>query len=159
MQNEKPGSQSIRLSEDDIKRTLLELSGWQAWCCGFANRMPDGSIVKTTANFHLDHVIPKSKGGSPLITNRAPLCPTHNTRKGSKWLALHDLRLEIAERGELLVDKVEDLIDLGWAYDKSLETYVDARIRMYTRPVNPLMTQSEWGALAVKPEGLTPIAG
>lgn|GEM_PF-4071020 len=58
---------------------LLKLSGYQAWCCGFANRLPDGSIIETTRNFHLDHLNPVSKAGtSRQIVNRAPLCPYHH---------------------------------------------------------------------------------
>ena len=148
-------SLSVHFSDHEMKRTLLSLSGYTAWCCGFANRMPDGSIVETTDNFHLDHVIPKSKGGSPTITNRAPLCANHNTRKGNKWVALHDLRQEIVERGELRVDKVEDLIDLGEAYDKTLEIYVDARIEQRV-PTIRIVTTAEYAALGpkVKSDGI-----
>ena len=63
---------------------LLSLSDYMAWCCGFANWKKDGTLVKTTRNFHLDHIDPKSKDGSNQITNRAPLCPDHNIRKKNR---------------------------------------------------------------------------
>ena len=28
---------------------LLKPSGYQAWCCGFANRLPDGTVILITA--------------------------------------------------------------------------------------------------------------
>ena len=64
------------IPERDMLEMLLELSEWKAWCCGFANRMPNGEIIKETWNFHLDHLNPKSREGtSNRITNRAPMCP------------------------------------------------------------------------------------
>ena len=92
---------------------LLPLSNWQAWCCGFANRLSDGSIIPTTRNFHLDHVDPKSKEGSNEIYNRAPLCPYHNTRKGNQRLHLDDYRKVIADAGEMMVDSISELRNLA----------------------------------------------
>lgn len=111
-------------------RTLLELSGYQAWCCGFANRRPDGSVIKTTRNFHLDHLNPKSKeGASNQITNRAPMCPTHNIRKNNRRVHLVEYRLEIADNEEMMVDSLTDLINLTYAGDRALEIYAQARAR------------------------------
>ena len=111
----------------EMLEALLELSGYQAWCCGFANRRPDGEIVRTTNNFHLDHVDPRSKDGSNQITNRAPLCPTHNLRKGARPIGLREYREEIAAAGELLVDSLDDLISLPAAYQQALDYYSEAR--------------------------------
>ena len=105
--------------------TLLEWSGYKAWCCGFANRRPDGSIVKTINNFHLDHVDPKSKRGSNQIWNRAPLCPTHNIRKGNRRIHLEDYRMQIADAGEMLVDTIRDLVDLAEMEEKSHRYHTD----------------------------------
>ena len=91
---------------------LLELSGYQAWCCGFANRMPSGKVIRTTDNFELDHIDPKSKDGSNDITNRAPLCPAHNSRKSNRRVSLDDYRIEIADAGEMKVDTIDDLVSL-----------------------------------------------
>lgn len=111
------------IPENEMLRLLLELSGYMAWCCGFANRKPDGTIIKTTRNFHLDHVDPKSRYGSNQITNRAPLCPYHNIRKGNKRIHLSDYRDEIAHAGEMMVQQTNELIDLAYAYEKALNIY------------------------------------
>ena len=83
--------------ESEMLEILPEMSGYQAWCCGFANRLPDGSVVQTKRNFHLDHLNPVSKAGtSHRITNRAPLCPRHHMRTASlgKWLPKRTSRPE-----------------------------------------------------------------
>lgn len=117
------------IPEQDMLNELLKLSDYKAWCCGFANRRPDGSVVETTRNFHLDHIDPKSKQGSNQIPNRAPLCPHHNIRKGNKRIHLEDYRELIAHAGELMVDRVGELIDLAWAYEEALKIHVAAELR------------------------------
>ena len=37
---------------------MLKLSEHQAWCCGFANRRPDGSVVQAKRDLHLDRSTP-----------------------------------------------------------------------------------------------------
>lgn len=113
----------------EMLEVLLEMSDYQAWCCGFANRRPDGTIVRTTNNFHLDHVEPRSREGSNQITNRAPLCSTHNLRKGARPIGLREYREELAAAGELLVDSIDDLIPLPQAYQRALDYYSEARAR------------------------------
>ena len=100
------------IPEREMLRELLELSGYTAWCCGFANRMPSGRVLRTTDNFQLDHIDPKSKQGSNDILNRAPMCPSHNSRKGTRRIHLDDYRKEIAEAGELMVETMGDLVQL-----------------------------------------------
>ncbi len=117
------------IPQREMLEVLLEMSGYQAWCCGFANRRPDGTIVRTTNNFHLDHIDPRSRQGSNQITNRAPLCPTHNVRKGNRPIGLREYREEIAEMGELLVDGIGDLISLSQAYQQALDYYSEARLK------------------------------
>ena len=118
------------IPEQEMLRQLLELSGWQAWCCGFANRRKCGEVIETTRNFHLDHLNPKSKeGASNQITNRAPMCPHHNIRKNNRRVHLAEYRQEIADAGELMVDNARELVDLTWAGDQALEIYTQARIR------------------------------
>ena len=117
------------IPEKDMLEFLLELSGYTAWCCGFANRRPDGTIVRTSNNFHLDHIAPKSKDGSNQIINRAPLCPTHNIRKNNRQIPLDEYRREIADAGEMLVDTTSDLVNLAEAYQKALDRYALERIR------------------------------
>ena len=114
------------IPEKEMLEFLLDLSGYMAWCCGFANRMPDGSIVRTTNNFHLDHIDPTSKGGSNQITNRAPMCPRHNILKKDRWVHLREYRQEIADAGEMLVNTKDELIDLSMAYEAALVRYAQA---------------------------------
>ena len=122
------------IPEKEMLEFLLELSDYKAWCCGFANRRPDGTIVRTTNNFHLDHIDPRSKEGSNQITNRAPLCPTHNIRKNSRRVHLADYREEIAYAGEMLVDTLADLVNLPWAAQQALDYYALARAKSGYQP-------------------------
>ena len=112
-----------RIPEGEMMEFLLGLSGYTAWCCGYAVRRSNGEVVKTTRNFHLDHIDPKSKQGSNQIMNRAPLCPDHNIRKNNRRVHLEDYRAEIADAGEMLVDTTGELIDLAWAYEQALGFY------------------------------------
>lgn len=114
------------IPEREMLAFLLELSSYQAWCCGFANRKADGTLVRTTRNFHLDHIDPKSKDGSNQITNRAPLCPHHNIRKNNRPVALREYRQEIADAGEMMVDSANALISLAEAYQRALDRYAMA---------------------------------
>ena len=112
------------IPETEMLDILLELSDYKAWCCGFANRRPDGSVVQTKRNFHLDHLNPVSKTGtSHQIINRAPLCPHHNIVKSNRRLHLADYREEIAKNGEMMVDDPSDLIDLTYAAHETLAIY------------------------------------
>ena len=114
---------SSDIPEDEMKRILLEFSNWQAWCCGFANRMPDGTIVETTDNFHLDHIDPISNEGSNQIMNRAPLCPAHNFRKKDREITLKRLRSEIEKANELKVKSRDDLVNLVKAREYSMAVF------------------------------------
>ena len=115
------------IPERDMLEMLLELSDYMAWCCGYANRMPDGSIIRTTRNFHLDHIAPRSREGtSNEIQNRAPMCPYHNIRKNNRQIALSQYRQEIADAGEMMVNSVNDLINLDYALARAMELYGQA---------------------------------
>ena len=118
---------SSLIPEKEMVEYLLKLSGYTAWCCGFANRRPNGAIVETANNFHLDHIDPKSKDGSNQIWNRAPLCPAHNVRKNNRRVHLAEYRQEIANAGEMLVDTTADLINLAWAQQQAVDYYANAR--------------------------------
>ena len=119
------------IPHDEMLEMLLELSGYMAWCCGFANRMPDGAIVRTTRNFHLDHIDPKSKDGSNDIHNRAPLCQTHNMRKRDRRVHLADYRMEIADAGEMMVNTTSELINLAEAHHAAMRMYGRAYAARY----------------------------
>ena len=117
------------IPDSEMLEMLLGLSNFAAWCCGFANRRPDGIIIRTTRNFHLDHLAPKSKEGtSNEIQNRAPMCPYHNIRKNNRQVALSQYRQEIADAGEMMVNSTSDLINLDYALRRSYEN-VWARLR------------------------------
>ena len=118
------------IPESEMLEILLELSEYQAWCCGFANRRPDGTIIREPWNFHLDHLNPVSKAGtSHQITNRAPLCPRHNVMKSNKRLHLAEYRETIKKDGQLMVNDIADLIDLDDAAQKTLDIYAERRKR------------------------------
>ena len=123
-------------SNKEMMERLLEISGYTAWCCGFANRKADGTVVRITNNFHLDHIIPKADKTSTTdneITNRAPLCPAHNNLKSDNPISLTELREQVALKGELMVDKIGDLQDLGEAAAKVRRIYSQRE-----REVNPI---------------------
>ena len=120
------------IPENQMLERLLELSEYMAWCCGYANRMPDGTVViRTTRNFHLDHIDPKSKDGSNDIQNRAPLCPYHNTRKNNRRVHLADYRTEIADAGEMMVNTTSELINLAEAHHEAMQMYGRAYAARY----------------------------
>ena len=124
------------IPEDEMLRDLLELSGYTAWCCGFANRMPSGAVIRTTDNFQLDHIDPKSKQGSNDILNRAPMCQSHNIRKGARRVHLDDYREEIAEAGQLKLPTMGDLVQLPDMRREVEATYArafNAKYPLHTR--------------------------
>ena len=121
------------IPHDEMLEKLLELSGYMAWCCGYANRMPDGTIIRTTRNFHLDHIDPKSRQGSNDIQNRAPMCPYHNTRKNNRRVHLSDYRAEIADAGEMMVNTTSELIDLAQAQHEAMQMYGRAYAEQYSQ--------------------------
>ena len=112
------------IPEPDMLEKLLDLSGYTAWCCGFANRRPDGTIIRSTRNSHLDHLAPKSREGtSNEIQNRAPMCPYHNIRKNNRQIALSQYRQEIADAGEMMLNSAGDLINLNYALNEAMKMY------------------------------------
>ena len=117
------------IPEPEMKRLLLELSDYQAWCCGFANRMPKGEIKKTTANFHLDHIDPKSQRGSNQIMFRAPLCPEHNQKKKDRRISLEELRDEIEASDGFYVESRADLIDIAEARERAIDIHTDYMLK------------------------------
>ena len=110
------------MTDDEMLTELLEFSGYTAWCCGFANRKPDGTVIRQTWNFHLDHVDPVSAGGINEITNRAPMCPRHNIRKSNRLVALREYRNRILAAGEMQMPP-DQLVDLGQAQLYAARTY------------------------------------
>ena len=71
------------IPEKEMLEFLLGLSDYEARCCGSANRMADGTVVKDTSHFHLDHIDPKSKGRvEPDHQPRAPLRQAQSPQVG-----------------------------------------------------------------------------
>ncbi len=122
-------------SREEMLEYLLGLSGWRAWCCGFANwkigAFGRPVIEHTTRNFELDHIDPQSKRGRHEIDNRAPLCPYHNNMKSNRRIHLDELREEVVAAGELTVASVDDLVDLAWARDQVLDHWASERARRF----------------------------
>ena len=122
--------QASIIPEDEMLEILLRMSDYQAWCCGFANRMWDGTLVRKPHNFHLDHMVARSREGtSHQITNRAPLCMRHNIVKGNHDLHLSEYRKQIAANGELMVASLSDLMDLSEAAQRTLDIYSSRQVQ------------------------------
>ena len=110
------------MTDQEMLTELLQISDYTAWCCGFANRRTDGTVIRQTWNFHLDHIDPVSAGGINEITNRAPMCPHHNIRKSSRLVALREYRNQILAAGEMQMPP-DQLVDLGAAHRQALQVY------------------------------------
>ena len=71
----KRGAPTFDVSGRDIARLLTRHRG----CCAYCNEpLSDG--------YHIDHVVPLSRGGYNGIGNYLPSCPTCNDSKGAKFL-------------------------------------------------------------------------
>ena len=88
------------MSNAEMKSLLAEVAGYQCWACGFAPRDVKGSVVESADHFHLDHIEPKSLGGSNYVHNRALLCAPCNGAKSAQRVPLKNFRddLEVAAR-------------------------------------------------------------
>ena len=111
---------------------LLQFSAGRAWCCGYISDNLDHSLAY--GNYELDHVIPKSAGGTDEIENRAPLCSAHNGLKGNRDITLVELRYEVIERGELKVP-ARSLPKLSDAFEYALRVKQEAYQRKFGRPL------------------------
>ena len=93
-----PPQPASDMRERTMKETLAEVAGYQCWACGFAPRDMNGAIVESIEHFHLDHIEPKSEGGSNYLHNRALLCAPCNGSKSNKRIPLKTLRDDMAVR-------------------------------------------------------------
>ena len=71
-------AQRPRFSKDEMKSILIRQWSAVCWGCGF--EPPNGD----DRHFDLDHIAPKSEGGSNELHNRAILCRPCNGRKGNR---------------------------------------------------------------------------
>jgi hypothetical protein len=78
------------------------------------------------ATFHIEHVVPRSKGGPAALENLAPACPGCNLRKASRVLAVdpetgdqvplfHPVRQAWAEHFRFTSYEIEGLTAIGRA--------------------------------------------
>ena len=71
-------AQRPRFSKEEMKAILIRQWSAVCWGCGF--EPPNGD----DRHFDLDHIAPKSEGGSNELPNRAILCRPCNGRKGNR---------------------------------------------------------------------------
>lgn len=86
------------------KKTLLNEFGFKCWGCGF--EAPD----EDERYLHLDHISPKSEGGSDDIGNLALLCQPCNDKK-SNTMSLEGLRQANKSKGLMKTDELIDLVE------------------------------------------------
>ena len=131
-QREKAGRQykreSTLLTPREMLEELLRFSAGRAWCCGFLSQNADGSL--SYGDYELDHVTPKSFGGTDEVENRAPLCSGHNGLKSNRDITLAELRNEVFERGEQKV-AAKALPKLAEAYEFALRVKQEAYQRKH----------------------------
>jgi hypothetical protein len=93
-----------------LRARVVERDGGFCTWCGLAQ-------LGTGATFHVDHVIPKSKGGSTTLENLALQCPNCSLHKADKLAArdpesaaetelFHPLREKWADHFELRADGI-----------------------------------------------------
>lgn len=117
------------MNRREMLEALLEFSSGRAWCCGFESRNANGTLAY--GDYELDHIIPRSHGGEDDIVNRAPLCQTHNLLKSNLDMPLHDLRVEVAMRGEMKVTGQAELVSLDLARLYAVEVRKEAYQRKH----------------------------
>ena len=119
---------STLLDRGEMLTALLQFSNGKAWCCGYESRNADEEVV--LGDYELDHIIPRSVGGDDDITNRAPLCPTHNRLKRDLDIDLKELRAEVAFRRELRPGITLQALPRA---DRALEYAMQVRAAAYQR--------------------------
>ena len=95
------------LSHAEMKKILIDQFGVECWGCGF--QPPDND----DRYLHLDHINPKSSGGSNDIDNRSILCQPCNSKK-LNTMTLDGLRKQ-NEREKHMKKSKSQLIDISSA--------------------------------------------
>jgi hypothetical protein len=73
---------SGRLQLLPVRREVERLAHRDGWDCAYCGCALDGKPDRPRP--HVDHVIPKSRGGSNSITNKVLSCPRCNLSKGAR---------------------------------------------------------------------------
>ncbi len=112
-----------QLSHAEMHTLLTDQFGIQCWGCNFIP--PDKRYL------HLDHIIPKTDGGTNDIDNRALLCQPCNTKKSNK-MSLNALRRQNKQEGYTQPNPPIDLkAALKWTREHLIQT-----IRSTTHQLN-----------------------
>ena len=70
---------------DNTRYAVLERAGFKCQCCG-SKPQRDNDIV-----LHIDHIIPRSLGGSDMTDNLQVLCDKCNISKQNKFIINHNV--------------------------------------------------------------------
>ncbi len=110
-------------SHAEMHQALVDEFGLKCWGCNF--QAPDKRYL------HLDHIIPKSEGGSNDIDNRALLCQPCNSKK-SNTMSLTALRRENRREGYTQpADPVDLKAALAWTRNYLIQTIREAPYQTY----------------------------
>lgn len=116
-------------SRDEMKEILIDKFDVECWGCGF--QPPDSD----ERYLHLDHINPKSSGGSNNIDNRSILCQPCNSAK-SNTMTLDGLRKQ-NKKEQRLKKSQSQLIDISLAVRWSRDFLNKLiRDRTYQRELN-----------------------
>ena len=119
-----PVAEEYALTHKEIHELLIEKFGRRCWGCTFI--APDGRYLE------LDHIDPRSSGGSNHLDNRALLCRPCNQKKSNR-LTLAGLWTENRRDGYLA--RREKPIDIQSAR-KWARQYMNERIRSFPHQLN-----------------------
>ena len=101
-------------SHAEMHQILVDQFGLKCWGCNF--EPPDKRYL------HLDHIIPKSDGGTNDIDNRALLCQPCNSKK-SNTMSLTSLRRQNKKEGyEQPNDPIDLKASLAWTRSLLVQT-------------------------------------
>lgn len=119
------------MPKSEMKDLLGRESEWMCWACGYATLTRSGDVVPSGEHFHLDHIEPRSQGGSHRVHNMALLCAPCNTAKGSDRVPLKDLRDDpaVIARRESYGVAAGELVDIDRAQERVMEAWADWRAR------------------------------
>ena len=116
-------------SHAEMHQILVDHFGLQCWGCNFAP--PDKRYL------HLDHIVPKSDGGTNDIDNRALLCQPCNSKK-SNTMSLTSLRRQNKKEGYIQQGEAIDLpAALAWTRSLLVQTLRETPYQ------SPLLIESE----------------